>query len=131
MLHRFLTAAVSNRMQTLLQVVGFLSWTSSGFPVLGWATCLPSACISAQKDPFFLFINNKKLSTPTKTWNRRWFVLSKSGFFALSVESQILHFNFNEVAFIDKGQYCQHRKILKFKEACLHRRLSFWIDDIY
>ena len=51
--------------------------------------------------------------------------------FAVSVIFQIFNFNFNEVALFDKGQCCQHRKMLKFKVTCLLKRLNFWIDDIY
>lgn len=45
--------------------------------------------------------------------------------FAVSLTCQIFNFNFNEVALFDKGQCCQYRKMLKFKVACLLKRLNF------
>lgn len=45
--------------------------------------------------------------------------------FAVSVTTQIFNINFNEVALFDKGQCCQHKKMLKFKVACLLKGLNF------
>lgn len=51
--------------------------------------------------------------------------------FAVSLTPQIFNFNFyfyfyfNEVTLFDKGQCCQHGKMLKFKVACLLKRLNF------
>lgn len=87
--------------------------------------CLPSASISAHKDLLFSLSTTQNDQHQQRPEIESDLSSVSQALFAVSVTSQIFNFHFNEVALLEKGQCCQQRKMLKFKVACLLRRLNF------